>query len=70
MHLEASGALPACHLLLATRADLHERHAEAATACRRALELATVDAERRYLARRRRRPQVPADGHPGVALCF
>ena len=53
--LEASGALPGYHLLPATRADLLrrlERHAEAAASYREALELATTDAERRYLARR------------------
>jgi RNA polymerase sigma-70 factor, ECF subfamily len=53
--LEASGTLPGYHLLPATRADLLrrlERHAEAAASYREALELATTDAERRYLARR------------------
>jgi RNA polymerase sigma-70 factor (ECF subfamily) len=53
--LEASGALPGYHLLPATRADLLRRMgraAEAALAYRQALELASTDAERRYLARR------------------
>jgi RNA polymerase sigma-70 factor (ECF subfamily) len=53
--LDASGALAGYHLLPATRADLLrrlERHAEAAAGYRAALELATTDAERRYLARR------------------
>ena len=53
--LEASGALPGYHLLPATRADLLrrlERPAEAAAAYRAAIDLATTDTERRYLARR------------------
>ncbi len=53
--LEASGALAGYHLLPATRADLMRRlgrNAEAASSYRDALELATADAERRYLARR------------------
>jgi RNA polymerase sigma-70 factor, ECF subfamily len=53
--IEASGALAGYHLLAATRADLLrrlERHAEAAVSYRQALELATSDAERRYLAQR------------------
>jgi RNA polymerase sigma-70 factor (ECF subfamily) len=53
--LEASGALAGYHLLPATRADLLrrlERHAEAAAGYREALELASTDAERRYLTRR------------------
>jgi RNA polymerase sigma-70 factor (ECF subfamily) len=53
--IEASGRLDGYHLLPATRADLLRRlsrPAEAAAAYRRALELATTDAERRYLARR------------------
>jgi len=53
--LEASGALRGYHLLPATRADLLRRldlPADAARAYRDALELATNDAERRYLARR------------------
>jgi RNA polymerase sigma-70 factor, ECF subfamily len=53
--LEASGALAGYHLLPATRADLLrrlKRPAEAAASYRDALELATTDAERRYLARR------------------
>jgi RNA polymerase sigma-70 factor, ECF subfamily len=53
--LEASGALPAYHLLPATRADLLRRlgrSADAADSYRDALEFATSDAERRYLARR------------------
>jgi RNA polymerase sigma-70 factor, ECF subfamily len=53
--LDASGALAGYHLLPATRADLLRRlgrHAEAAGAYRRAIELAGTDAERRYLSRR------------------
>jgi RNA polymerase sigma-70 factor, ECF subfamily len=53
--LEASGALAGYHLLPATRADLLRRlgrHPEAAASYREALERATADAERRYLARR------------------
>jgi RNA polymerase sigma-70 factor (ECF subfamily) len=53
--LQASGALASYHLLPATRADLLRRlgrHAEAAAGYREALDLATTDAERRYLARR------------------
>ena len=53
--LDDSGALAGYHLLPATRADLLRRlgrHAEAAAAYREALELATADAERRYLTRR------------------
>jgi RNA polymerase sigma-70 factor (ECF subfamily) len=53
--LSASGALAGYHLLPATRADLLRRlgrHAEAAAGYREALELASTDAERRYLARR------------------
>jgi RNA polymerase sigma-70 factor (ECF subfamily) len=53
--LEAAGALAGYHLLPATRADLLrrlDRRSEAAAAYREALELATTDAERRYLTRR------------------
>ncbi len=53
--LESSGALGGYRLLPATRADLLrrlERHAEAADAYRQAIDLATSDAERRYLQRR------------------
>jgi RNA polymerase sigma-70 factor (ECF subfamily) len=53
--LAASGALPGYHLLPATRADLLRRlgrRDEAAAGYRAALELATTDAERRYLGRR------------------
>jgi RNA polymerase sigma-70 factor (ECF subfamily) len=53
--LAASGALEGYHLLPATRADLLrrlDRTAEAADAYREALDLATTDAERRYLDRR------------------
>jgi RNA polymerase sigma-70 factor (ECF subfamily) len=53
--LEASGALAGYHLLPATRADLLrrlDRPGEAAASYREALELATTDAERRYLKRR------------------
>ncbi|WP_141575338.1 RNA polymerase sigma factor [Actinomadura sp. WMMA1423] len=53
--LERSGALEGYHLLPATRADLLRRmgrDAEAADAYRRALDLASDTAERRYLARR------------------
>jgi len=53
--LDASGALAGYHLLAATRADLLRRLGradEAAVAYRAALDLATTDAERRYLTRR------------------
>ena len=53
--LEASGQLAGYHLLPATRADLLRRlgrPSEAAVAYREALELASTDAERRFLARR------------------
>jgi RNA polymerase sigma-70 factor, ECF subfamily len=53
--LERSGDLSDYHLLPATRADLLRRlgrNREAAVAYRRAIELASTDAERRYLIRR------------------
>jgi RNA polymerase sigma-70 factor, ECF subfamily len=53
--LEESGQLAGYHLLPATRADLLRRlgrSAEAALAYREALELASTDAERRFLSRR------------------
>jgi RNA polymerase sigma-70 factor (ECF subfamily) len=53
--LDRAGALRGYHLLPATRADLLrrlDRRVEAAAAYRDALELASTDAERRYLARR------------------
>jgi len=53
--LEASGRLDGYHLLPATRADLLRRlgrSAEAASAYRAALALATSDVDRRYLTRR------------------
>jgi RNA polymerase sigma-70 factor, ECF subfamily len=53
--LQTSGELGAYHLLPATRADLLrrlDRRAEAAAAYGEALDLATTDAERRYLERR------------------
>jgi RNA polymerase sigma-70 factor, ECF subfamily len=53
--IDQSGALADYYLLPATRADLLrrlDRHSEAATAYRRALELAPTDAERRFLRRR------------------
>jgi RNA polymerase sigma-70 factor, ECF subfamily len=53
--LEATGSLRGYHLLPATRADLLRRlgrRSEAASAYREAFDLATTDAERRYLARR------------------
>jgi RNA polymerase sigma-70 factor, ECF subfamily len=53
--LDTSGALDGYHLLPATRADLLRRlgrYEEATGAYRAALELATSDAERRYLSRR------------------
>jgi RNA polymerase sigma-70 factor (ECF subfamily) len=62
--LDASGALAGYHLLPATRADLLRRlsrRAEAAAAYDEALDLATTDAERRYLARR-----LAETGDPGA----
>ena len=53
--LERSGLLDAYHLLPATRADLLRRlgrDQEAAASYRLALELASTDAERRFLGRR------------------
>jgi RNA polymerase sigma-70 factor, ECF subfamily len=53
--LEASGQLAGYHLLPATRADFLRRlgrRPEAAAAYAEALELASTDAERRYLSRR------------------
>jgi len=53
--LEASGQLTGYHLLPATKADMYRRlgrAAEAAASYRQALELASTDAERRYLGRR------------------
>jgi RNA polymerase sigma-70 factor (ECF subfamily) len=53
--LERSGSLRVYYLLPATRADLLRRlgrHADAATSYGQALELASTDAERRFLARR------------------
>jgi RNA polymerase sigma-70 factor, ECF subfamily len=53
--LEASGQLAGYHLLPATRADFLRRlgrASEAAAAYAEALELASTDAERRYLTRR------------------
>ena len=53
--LEASGQLTGYHLLPATKADMYRRlgRADEAAACyRQALELASTDAERRYLGRR------------------
>ncbi len=53
--LDEAGALADYYLLPATRADLLRRlgrHPEAATAYRRAIELAPTDAERRFLRRR------------------
>jgi RNA polymerase sigma-70 factor, ECF subfamily len=62
--LAAAGALAGYHLLPATRADLLrrlDRRSEAAAAYREALELATTDAERRYLTRRLGRWATRAD---------
>ena len=53
--LEATGKLAGYHLLAATKADMYRRlgRAEEAAACyREALELASTDAERRFLSRR------------------
>jgi RNA polymerase sigma-70 factor, ECF subfamily len=61
--LEASGKLAGYHLLPATRADLLRRLGrlpEAAVAYREALELASTDAERRFLARRLAETSEPA----------
>jgi RNA polymerase sigma-70 factor (ECF subfamily) len=55
--LEAGGELQSYHLLPAAKADILRRlgrRAEAAAAYERALELVTLDAERRYLQRRLR----------------
>lgn len=63
--LEASGALARYHLLPATRADLLRRlgrPAEAALAYARALESATIEAERRHLARRLAESRLQAGG--------
>ena len=60
--LAATGELDSYHLLHATRADLLRRigfAAEAATSYARALELATNESERRFLARRLREVQSP-----------
>ncbi len=67
--LDARGVLADYHLLPATRADLLRRagrHEEAAVHYRRALDLATTDAERRYLARRLAASgySPPRDGDP------
>ena len=62
--LDRSGALAGYYLLAATRADLLrrlKRHGEAATAYRRALELAPTDTERRFL--RRRLAEVSGEHH-------
>jgi RNA polymerase sigma-70 factor (ECF subfamily) len=62
--LDRSGALSDYYLLPATRADLlrrQKRDAEAATAYRRALELAPTDAERRFL--RSRLSEVSGEPH-------
>ena len=62
--LDGAGVLADYYLLPATRADLLRRlrrHAEAATAYRRALELAPTDAERRFL--RRRLAEVSQESH-------
>ena len=62
--LDGTGVLADYYLLPATRADLLrrlDRHAEAATAYRRALELAPTDAERRFL--RRRLAEVSQESH-------
>jgi RNA polymerase sigma-70 factor (ECF subfamily) len=61
--LEASGRLAGYHLLPATRADFLrrlDRLPEAAEAYASALELASTDAERRYLSRRLRETSGPA----------
>ena len=53
--LDSAGLLTGYHLVPATRADLLRRlgrHREAAQAYRRALGLATSDADRRFLNRR------------------
>jgi len=53
--LEATGKLAGYHLLPATKADMYRRlgRVEEAAACyREALDLASTDAERRYLSRR------------------
>ena len=60
--LEARGELPGYHLVAAARADLLRRLGrwpEAEAAYRRAYELATNEAERRYIARRLAEPAPP-----------
>jgi len=60
--IEASGSLSGYHLLPAAKADILRRlgrRAEAAEAYRRALELVTLEAERRYLQRRLREVAPP-----------
>ena len=62
--LDGAGALAGYYLLPATRADLLRRlsrHAEAATAYQRALDLAPTDTERRFL--RRRLSEVSGEHH-------
>jgi RNA polymerase sigma-70 factor (ECF subfamily) len=62
--IEASGSLSGYHLLPAAKADILRRlgrRSEAAVAYARALELVTLEAERRYLQRRLR--EVGATGH-------
>jgi RNA polymerase sigma-70 factor, ECF subfamily len=64
--LDAAGVLSDYHLLPATRADLLRRMGrddEAATAYRRALEVASTEAERRFLTRRL--VEVSGPGSPG-----
>jgi RNA polymerase sigma-70 factor (ECF subfamily) len=61
--LEAAGELSSYHLLPAAKADILRRlgrPAEAAAAYRRALQLVSLDAERRYLERRLREVDPPA----------
>jgi len=66
--IESSGSLRGYHLLAATRADLLRRlnlPDDAARAYREALELATNDPERRYLARRLAEATAAGGGQPG-----
>jgi RNA polymerase sigma-70 factor, ECF subfamily len=66
--LSASGQLAGYHLLPATKADMYRRlgRADQAAVCyRQALELASTDAERRFLGRRLAETGAGPDSDPG-----